>query len=170
MQCRPSKRWSSRRLRSALPQNRRPSLAPIPESYFSSLVVLHTSFVCPVFESITVVRGWQLQVTVLLFSCLTTTQCSISSAVAGGNWLRVGGGVAATGCFFAAHPARSKQNMRPTFLILSVFALLRSLVDGNLGYTESGLRTQFHKCSCNPYRQIVIKVYNFCWGKIYVST
>jgi hypothetical protein len=47
----------------------------------------------------------------------------------------MGGGVAATGCFFAAQPARSRQNTSPVFLMLSVFALSRPLVDGNLGYT-----------------------------------
>jgi hypothetical protein len=46
----------------------------------------------------------------------------------------MGGGVAATGCFFAAQPARSRQNTSPVFLMPSVFALSRPLVDGNLGY------------------------------------
>jgi hypothetical protein len=32
------------------------------------------------------------------------------SAVAGGNQLRIRGAVDTTGCFFAAQPARSKQN------------------------------------------------------------
>jgi len=80
--------------------------------------------VCPVFESITVVKGRQLHVTVLAFSCLTTTQCSMSSAVGGGSWLRVGGGVTAPGCFFAAQPARSRQNTRPA-LLMSCFSLVR---------------------------------------------
>ena len=81
------------------------------------------------------VKGRQLHVTVLAFSCLTTTQCSMSSAVGGGSWLRGGGGIAATGCFFAAQPARSRQNTRPAFL-MSLFSLsTRKLVDGNLGYT-----------------------------------
>lgn len=106
------------------------------QSYFSSFMTLQTSLVCPVFESITVVRGRQLQVTVLVFSCLTTTQCSISSAVGGGNWLRIGGGVAASGCFFAAQPARSRQTTSQTFLMPSVFTLLRPLVDVNLGYSQ----------------------------------
>src|SRR5260370_2415188 len=39
------------------------------------------------------------------------------SAVGGGTWLRMGGGVAATGCFFAAQPVRSTQTKRQTFLI-----------------------------------------------------
>ena len=84
-------------------------------AHCSSFIVLQTSVVCPVFESITVVTGRQLQVTVLAFSCLTTTQCSMSSAVGGGSWLRVGGGVAATGCFFAEQPAKSKQNTSQGF-------------------------------------------------------
>jgi hypothetical protein len=91
--------------------------------------------VCPVFESITVVTGRQLQVTVLAFSCFTTTQCSMSSAIGGGNWLRIGGGVAATGCFFAVQPARSRQNTSQAFLMPFVVALSCPLVDGNLGYT-----------------------------------
>ena len=102
--------------------------------YFSSFIALHTSVVWPVFESITVVAGRQLQVTVLAFSCLTTTQCSMRSAVGGGNWLRMGGGVGATGCFFAAQPARNRQSTNPTFLMPSVFARGRPLVDGKLGY------------------------------------
>jgi hypothetical protein len=76
--------------------------------HFSSFIFLQTSLVCPVLESITVVTSRQLQVTVLAFSCFTTTQCSMSSALGGGSWLRIGGGVAATGCFFAAQPAKSK--------------------------------------------------------------
>jgi hypothetical protein len=109
---------------------------------------LQTSLVCPVFESMTVLWGKQLQVTVLLFSCLTTTQCSMSSAVGGGNWLRTGGGVAATGCFFAAQPARSKQNTKPAFLMPSVFALSRLNVDGNLGYTRCRI-----SCEGEPRRK-----------------
>ena len=103
-------------------------------SHCSSFIVLQTSVVWPVFESITVFTGRHLQVTVLAFSCLITTQCSMSSAVGGGVWLRMGGGVVATGCFFAAQPARSRQNISPVFLIPSVFARSRPLVDGNLGY------------------------------------
>jgi hypothetical protein len=53
-------------------------------SHCSSFIFLQTSVACPVFESITVVMGRHLQVTVLAFSCLTTTQCSMSSAVGGG--------------------------------------------------------------------------------------
>jgi len=52
---------------------------------------------------------------VLAFSCLITTQCSMSSAAGEGSWLRMGGGVAATGCFFAAQPARSRQNTSQAF-------------------------------------------------------
>ena len=105
------------------------------QSHFSSFIFLQTSLVCPVFESITVVTGRQLQVTVLAFSCFTTTQCSMSSAIGGGNWLRIGGGVAATGCFFAVQPARSRQNTNQAFLMPFVFALSCPNVDGNLGYT-----------------------------------
>jgi len=98
---------------------------------------LQTSLVCPVFESITVVTSRQLQVTVLAFSCLTTTQCSMSSAVGGGIWLRIGSGVGATGCFFAAQPTRSRQNTSQAFLIPFVLARSCPLVDGNLGYTPA---------------------------------
>jgi hypothetical protein len=100
----------------------------------SSFTALQTSVVCPVFESITVFMGTQLQVTVLSFSCFTTTQCWMSSAVDGGSWLRMGGGVAATGVFFAAQPARKMQSSRPAFFMLYVFARARPLVDGDLGY------------------------------------
>ncbi len=96
-------------------------------SHCSSLFVLQTSLVRPVFESITVVTGRQLQVTVLAFSCLTTTQCSMSSAAGGGSWLRMGGGVAAT-CFFAAQPVRSRQNTSQAFL-MHRFRLSGPLVD-----------------------------------------
>jgi hypothetical protein len=47
----------------------------------------------------------------------------------------MGGGVVATGCFFAAQPARSRYNTSQAFFILFVFALPCPLVDGNLGYT-----------------------------------
>jgi hypothetical protein len=57
------------------------------------------------------------------------------SAVAGGTWLRMGGGVAATGGFFAAQPTRSRQSTGQAFLMLLVFALSGPLVDGNLDYT-----------------------------------
>src|SRR6267142_1099903 len=99
--------------------------------HFSSFIFLQTSLVCPVLESITVVTSRQLHVTVLAFSCLTTTQCSMSSAVGGGSWLRIGGGVAATGCFFAAQPARSRQNSSQALLMPFVFPLSCPLVDGN---------------------------------------
>jgi hypothetical protein len=66
--------------------------------------------------------------TVLAFSCLLTTQCSITSAVGGGIWLRIGAiaGAAgwgdAAGFCFAAQPARSRsqdesKKMGQTFLI-----------------------------------------------------
>jgi hypothetical protein len=67
------------------------------------------------------------------------------SAVSGGARLRMGAGVgpAVTG-FFGPHPARIKQEpsrlatkqvARQAFLMPSVFALPRPLVDGNLDYT-----------------------------------
>ena len=87
------------------------------QSHFSSFIFLQTSVVRPVFESIRVVAGWQRQVTVLEFSCSTTTQCWMISAVGGGVWLRMGGGVAATGGFFAVQPVRSRQSPRQTFLM-----------------------------------------------------
>src|SRR6266478_3949763 len=91
-------------------------------SHFSSFIFLQTSVVCPVFESITVVTGRQLQVTVLAFSCLTTTQCSMISAVAGGNWLRIGGGVAVTACFWPV-ARRSRQNTSQAVLMPFACAL-----------------------------------------------
>lgn len=115
--------------------------APV-SSHFVSFIVWQTSLTCRVFESITVVAGRQLQVTVLAFSCLTTTQCSMSSAVGGGSWLRTGGGVAATGCFFAAQPARSRQNTSQAFLILFVLPLSCPLVDDNLGYWRQNIPAQ----------------------------
>jgi hypothetical protein len=92
----------------------------------SSFIFLQTSLVCPVFESITVFPGTQLQVTVLAFSCALTTQCSMTSALAGGIWLRMGGGVggggvAATGGFFAAHPVSSRHNTSQPFSHASCF-------------------------------------------------
>ena len=53
----------------------------------------------------------------------------------GGVAMGGGVGVAATGCFFSAQPARTRQNTSAVFLMFSVFALARPLVDGNLGYT-----------------------------------
>lgn len=118
-------------------------------THFSSFIFLHTSVVCPVFESIRVVTARQLQVTVLAFSCLTITQCSMVSAVSGGARLRMGGGTgpAVTG-FFGPQPVRIKHapsrqaprqpsGRRTTgqaFFMPSVFALPRPLVDGNLDY------------------------------------
>jgi hypothetical protein len=97
-------------------------------------VALQTSVVCPVFESITVFAGWQLQVTVLSFSCLSTTQCSMRSAEGGGSWLLMGGGggAAATGVFFAAQPTRSRQNTSPAFLMPLSPCLLFSLARARL--------------------------------------
>src|ERR1700732_2472974 len=87
------------------------------QSHLSSFIFLQTSVICPVFESIRVVAGWQRQVTVLAFSCSTVTQCSMISAVGGGTWLRMGGGVAASGCFFAAQPVRTRHTQEANFLI-----------------------------------------------------
>src|SRR5260370_11265881 len=87
------------------------------QSHFASFMFFQTSVVCPVFESIRVVAGWQRQVTVLEFSCSTTTQCRMISALGGGVWLRMVGGVAATGGFFGAQPVRSRQSPRQTFLM-----------------------------------------------------
>ena len=74
--------------------------------------------VCPVFESMRVVTGSQRQETVFAFSCLVTTQCSITSAEAGGIWLRIGAGAAgwgaAAGVFLAAQPARNKVQIKKT--------------------------------------------------------
>lgn len=106
-----------------------------PRLHCSSFIFLQTSVVCPVFESMVVLAGTQLQVTVFAFSCLVTTQCSIVSAVTGGAWLRIGGGVATAGCFFAAQPARSRQTTSQIFFMSSVFARARAIVDGNLDYT-----------------------------------
>src|ERR1700682_3637595 len=87
------------------------------QSHLSSFIFLQTSVVCPVFESIKVGAGRQRQVTVLAFSCSTTTQCWMISAVEGGIWLRMGAGVGATGGFFAAQPVRNRPTKRQTFLI-----------------------------------------------------
>jgi hypothetical protein len=55
--------------------------------------------------------------------------------VGGGIWLRIGSGVGATGCFFAAQPTRSRQNTSHAFLMPFVLARSCPLVYGNLGYT-----------------------------------
>ena len=52
--------------------------------HFVSGIFLQTMTVCPVLESIRVVTGRQRQDTVLAFSCLVTTQCSMTSADGGG--------------------------------------------------------------------------------------
>jgi hypothetical protein len=62
------------------------------------------------------------------------------SAVAGGSWLRIGAVVGATGCFFDAQPARSRQSTSQDFLMPLVVALWRPPVDGNLGYTAYEVR------------------------------
>lgn len=106
---------------------------------FSSFILLQTSTMCPVFESIRVSMARQLHVTVLAFSCLMTTQCSIVSAAEGGNWLRIGGGVTGAGCFFAAHPdstmEASKEAKHKLRFMSSVFTRRLALVYGNLGYS-----------------------------------
>jgi hypothetical protein len=87
-------------------------------------IFLQTMTVCPVLESIRVVTGSQRQDTVFAFSCLVTTQCSMTSAVGGGIWLRTGagaaaegGGAAATGFFLAEQPTRHRSKMSHRFLI-----------------------------------------------------
>lgn len=79
-------------------------------SHCSSFIFLQMSVVWPVLESIFVLSGKQLQVTVLAFSCEVTTQCSIVSAIGGGVWLRIAG----VGCFFAAQPERAAHSAKPT--------------------------------------------------------
>lgn len=106
----------------------------------SSFIFLHTSVTWPVLESMRVVAGSQLQVTVFAFSSLVTTQCSMVSAEGGGSWLRMGaggGGVCGGGCFFAAQAVSSIHKTSPAMtwaLIPSVFALFRRFVDGKLDY------------------------------------
>jgi hypothetical protein len=103
--------------------------------YLSSFIFLQTISVLPVFESIFVVTGMHAQVTVLAFSSFTTTQCSMSSADAGGIWLFRGlicgagagagvggGGGAGAGGFLAAHPASNKTDTSQNFFITDRFA------------------------------------------------
>src|SRR5580704_6870515 len=134
-------------------------------TYFSSFIFLQTSVVCPVLESIRVVTARQLHVTVLAFSCLTTTQCSTVSAVSGGARLRMGGGVgpAVTG-FFGPHPDRIRQapirqatreTPSPSVLMPSVFALSRPLVDGNLDYRPSYTLVGHHAVSVVLRKRII---------------
>ena len=93
--------------------------------HFVSGIFLQTMTVCPVLESIRVVTGSQRHDTVFAFSCLVTTQCSMTSAVGGGIWLRTGagaaaeggGGVVATGFFLAEQPTRQRSKMSHRFLI-----------------------------------------------------
>jgi hypothetical protein len=68
-----------------------------PGFHLFSGIFLQTITVWPVFESIRVVTGMQRHDTVLAFSCLLTTQCSITSAVGGGIWLRIGAIAGAAG-------------------------------------------------------------------------
>lgn len=139
-------------------------------TYFSSFIFLQTSVVCPVLESIRVVTARQLHVTVLAFSCLTTTQCSTVSAVSGGARLRIGGGIgpAVTG-FFGPHPDRIRQapirqatikpatreTPSPAVLMPSVFALSRPLVDGNLDYRPSYTLVGHHAVSVVLRKRII---------------
>src|SRR5258708_4109439 len=115
-------------------------------SHFSSFIFLQISLVCPVFESITVVTARQLQVTVLAFSCLITTQCSMSSAAGGGSWLRIGGGVVATGCFFAAQPARSRHNTNHA-LVMSLFSLSRACLSMAILITHTDADTVLRRAA-----------------------
>ena len=93
--------------------------------YLVSGIFLQTMTVCPVLESIRVVTGSQRHDTVFAFSRLVTTQCSMTSAVGGGIWLRTGAGAAtegagggvATGVFLAEHPNRHRSKMSHRFLI-----------------------------------------------------
>src|ERR1700693_5844388 len=93
--------------------------------HFVCGIFLQTMTVCPVLESIRVVTGSQRHDTVLAFSCLVTTQCSMTSAVGGGIWLRTGagaatedvGGVVETGFFLGEQPTRQKSKMSHRFLI-----------------------------------------------------
>ncbi len=70
----------------------RPGFTGHRQTHFSSGIFLQTITVCPVFESIRVVTGSHRQDTVFAFSCLVTTQCSMTSAEGGGIWLRIGAG------------------------------------------------------------------------------
>ena len=90
--------------------------------YLAGGIFLQTMTMCPVFESILVVAGRQRQDTVFAFSSFVTTQCSMSSAFAGGIWLRITGagggargGVGAAGFFLPAQPisntTKSSQNL-----------------------------------------------------------
>lgn len=54
------------------------------EFHLFSGIFLQTITVWPVLESIRVVTGSQRHDTVFAFSCLVTTQCSMTSAVGGG--------------------------------------------------------------------------------------
>ena len=84
-------------------------------------IFLQTMTVCPVLESIRVVTGTQRQDTVLAFSRLVTTQCSMTSAVGGGIRLRTGAGGrrwcgGATGFFLAEQPTSEQKQDEPQVL------------------------------------------------------
>jgi hypothetical protein len=92
--------------------------------HFVCGIFLQTMTVCPVLESMRVVTGSQRHDTVFAFSCLVTTQCSMTSAVGGGIWLRIGAGAAtegggevATGFFLPEQPTRHRSKMSHRFLI-----------------------------------------------------
>jgi hypothetical protein len=78
---------------------------------------------CPVFESILVVAGRHRQDTVLAFSSFVVTQCSISSAFAGGVWLRITGaggggiGLGAAAFFLSAQATSSTREKRQSLFI-----------------------------------------------------
>ncbi len=84
-------------------------------------IFLQTMTVCPVLESIRVVTGSHRHDTVLAFSRLVTTQCSMTSAVGGGMRLRTaagGGGCGgATGFFLAEQPTTNKSRMSHRFFM-----------------------------------------------------
>jgi len=119
--------------------------------------------VCPVLESIRVVTGSQRHETVFAFSRLVTTQCSMTSAVGGGIWLRSGaggggGGDDATGFFLAAQPAREKiQNrnrMDQNFLVTtdgSTRPNITPLGDGTYSVGGAGLHEIAYSRGC-PYK------------------
>jgi hypothetical protein len=103
------------------------------KDHWSRGIFLQTMTVCPVLESIRVVTGSHRQDTVFAFSCLLTTQCSMTSAVGGGIWLftgagagagaaRAGGaGVAATGGFLPGHPIRNTNRISHKFFMDECF-------------------------------------------------
>ena len=100
-------------------------------AYFFSGIFLHTITVYPVLESILVVTGRQRQETVLAFSCSVITQCSISSALGGGSWLRTcagaGGGVGTDGFCLAAQPTRNGSNITRQRIFIAINRIVNRL-------------------------------------------